>query len=119
MFFLARLNFIKKKLLNMNAVHKVLGYRRIKSYCIVLYCIVHQLTPEEGRHRGTDIGRACRDDDYRRYVNEDHSQWVMTRRKQLLPKTSEARERGKVAYLSFDKLVVKDKLGQAEHNTAD
>ena len=44
------------------------------------------------------------------YVNEDYSQRVITRRKELLPQMKEARERGKVAYLSFDKLVVKDKL---------
>ena len=44
------------------------------------------------------------------YVNDDYSQRVITRRKELLPQMREARERGKVAYLSFDKLVVKDKL---------
>ena len=44
------------------------------------------------------------------YVNEDYSQRVITRRKELLTQMREARERGKVAYLSFDKLVVKDKL---------
>ena len=44
------------------------------------------------------------------YVNEDYSQRVITRRKELLPQMREARERGKVAYLSFDKLIVKDKL---------
>ena len=43
-------------------------------------------------------------------LNEDYSQRVITRRKELLPQMKEARERGKVAYLSFDKLVVKDKL---------
>ena len=44
------------------------------------------------------------------YVSEDYSQRVITRRKELLPQVKEARERGKVAYMSFDKLVVKDKL---------
>ena len=37
-----------------------------------------------------------------------YSQRVITHRKELLPQMREARERGKVAYLSFDKLVVKD-----------
>ena len=46
------------------------------------------------------------------YVNEDYSQRVITRRKELLPQMREAHERGRVriAYLSFDKLVVKDRL---------
>ena len=43
------------------------------------------------------------------YVNEDYSQRVMTRRKELLPEMRAARERGKIAYISFDKLVVKDR----------
>ena len=43
------------------------------------------------------------------YVNEDYSQRVITRRKELLPAMREASERGKIAYLSFDKLVVKDR----------
>ena len=43
-------------------------------------------------------------------MNDDYSQRVITRRKELIPQMREARERGKVAYLSFDKLVVKDKL---------
>ena len=41
---------------------------------------------------------------------DDYSQRVVTRRKELLPKMREARENGKIAYLSFDKLVVKDKV---------
>ena len=44
------------------------------------------------------------------FVNEDYSQRVVSRRKELLPKMREARENGKIAYLSFDKLVVKDKV---------
>lgn len=43
------------------------------------------------------------------YVNEDYSQRVMARRKELLPKMMKAREEGKVAYLSFDKLVVRER----------
>ena len=43
-------------------------------------------------------------------MNEDYSQRVITRRKELLPQMKEACERGKVAYLSFDKLALKDKL---------
>ena len=43
------------------------------------------------------------------FFNEDFSQRVISRRKELLPDMREARERGKIAYLSFDKLVVKDR----------
>ena len=43
------------------------------------------------------------------YVNEDFSQRIMARRKELLPKMMKAREEGKIAYLSFDKLVVRDR----------
>ena len=40
------------------------------------------------------------------YVNEDYSQTVMARRKELLPKMTKAREEGKIAYLTFGKVVV-------------
>ena len=43
------------------------------------------------------------------FFNEDFSQRVISRRKELLPDMRQARERGKIAYLSFDKLVVKDR----------
>ena len=43
------------------------------------------------------------------FVNEDHSQRVMARRKELLPAMKEARERGQIA---FDMLVVKDRQAQ-------
>ena len=43
------------------------------------------------------------------FFDEDFSQRVISRRKELLPDMREARERGKIAYLSFDKLVVKDR----------
>ena len=43
------------------------------------------------------------------YLNEDYSQRVVARRKELIPSMKDARERGKIAYLSFDKLVVKDR----------
>ena len=43
------------------------------------------------------------------FFNEDFSQRVISRRKELLPDMREARERGNIAYLSFDKLVVKDR----------
>ena len=39
-------------------------------------------------------------------MNVDYSQRVMARRKELLPKIMKAREDGKIAYLTFDKLVV-------------
>ena len=42
------------------------------------------------------------------YVNEDFSLRIVNKRKELLPELKEARERGKIAYLSYDKLIVKD-----------
>ena len=39
-------------------------------------------------------------------MNEGYSQRVMARRKELLPKMTKAREEGKIAYFTFDKLVV-------------
>ena len=44
------------------------------------------------------------------YVNEDYSQRVIDRRKELMPAMKKAREEGKIAYLSFDKLVVRDRF---------
>ena len=46
------------------------------------------------------------------FVNEDFSQRVVSRRKELIPAMREARDRGKIAYLSFDKLIVKDRPEQ-------
>ena len=43
------------------------------------------------------------------YINEDFSQKVITKRKSLVPKMMEARAAGKIAFLSFDRLVIKDK----------
>lgn len=43
------------------------------------------------------------------YVNEDFSKKVADRRKSLLPEMIRHREAGKIAYLSFDKLVVRDR----------
>ena len=44
------------------------------------------------------------------YVNEDYSQKVIAKRKELLPKMMEARRAGKIAYLSFDKLVIRERI---------
>ena len=35
--------------------------------------------------------------------------WVVSRRKELIPEMKEARDRGKIAYLSYDRLVIKDR----------
>jgi len=43
------------------------------------------------------------------FINEDFSQAVQDRRRQLVTKMKEHRAQGKIAYLSFDKLIVKDK----------
>ena len=42
-------------------------------------------------------------------LTKTYSQRIMARRKELLPKMMKAREEGKIAYLSFDKLVVRDR----------
>ena len=39
------------------------------------------------------------------FVNEDFSMRVVSRRKELIPEMKEARDRGKIAYLSYDRLV--------------
>ena len=38
------------------------------------------------------------------FVNEDFSMRVVSRRKELIPEMKEARDRGKIAYLSYDKV---------------
>ena len=43
------------------------------------------------------------------FVNEDFSRRVVSRRKELIPEMKEARDRGKIAYLSYDRLVIKDR----------
>ena len=47
------------------------------------------------------------------YINEDLSQRVMARRRELMPRLREAREQGKIAYLTYDKLVVRDRVERA------
>ena len=42
------------------------------------------------------------------YINEDYSELVMAKRKEQLPKLREAREQGKIAYFSYDKLVIRN-----------
>ena len=42
--------------------------------------------------------------------NEDFSAKVMEKRKALLPRVKVARSEGKIAYISFDKLVIRDAL---------
>ena len=43
------------------------------------------------------------------FINEDFSARVLAKRLDLLPEMRRARNSGKIAYLSFDKLIVKDK----------
>ena len=47
------------------------------------------------------------------YINEDLSQRVMARRRELMQRLREAREQGKIAYLSYSKLVVRDRVERA------
>ena len=43
------------------------------------------------------------------HVMEDFSQRIMARSKHFLPNLMKAREEGKIAYLSFDKLMIRDR----------
>ena len=44
----------------------------------------------------------------RQTIREDFSERILKKRKDLLPKLNEARNDGKIAYLSYDKLVIKE-----------
>ena len=46
-------------------------------------------------------------------VRDDVSNKVLSKRKELMPRLREARENGKVAFFSYDKLIVKDRLTPA------
>lgn len=39
------------------------------------------------------------------FVNEDYSELVQQKHKELIPEMKEARKRGDIAYLSYDKLI--------------
>lgn len=41
------------------------------------------------------------------FINEDYPEAVRQRRKELLPKMKEARERGDIAFLRYDKLIIR------------
>ena len=41
------------------------------------------------------------------YINEDYTDAVRMRRKELLPKLKEARERGEIAFFRYDKLIIR------------
>ena len=43
------------------------------------------------------------------FINEDYSQRLLMKRQALMPKMYAARREGKLAYISYDKLIVKDK----------
>ena len=44
----------------------------------------------------------------RQVIREDFSERILQKRKDLIPKMNEARNEGKIAYLSYDKLVIKE-----------
>ena len=56
---------------------------------------------KEVRHRGL-------------YVNEDFTRRVMDKRKGLIPEMMQARQEGKIAFLSYDRLVVKERTVRAD-----
>lgn len=45
------------------------------------------------------------------FVNEDFSKEVLEKRRELIPQLKEERKKGRLAYIKYDKLVVKDKEG--------
>ncbi|KAK2152492.1 hypothetical protein NP493_2449g00002 [Ridgeia piscesae] len=47
------------------------------------------------------------------FVTEDLSHRVMEKRKQLMPKLREARSNGKIAYLVYDRVIVKDRADRS------
>lgn len=52
------------------------------------------------------LGRAKNLKGSRIYINEDFTEAVRLKRKELLPKMREARDRGEIAYLRHDKLII-------------
>ncbi|XP_041972906.1 uncharacterized protein LOC121728732 [Aricia agestis] len=48
------------------------------------------------------------------YVTEDFSKEVLAKRKELQPRLTEERQKGNIAYLKYDKLIVKEKNGNQE-----
>lgn len=48
------------------------------------------------------------------YINEDFSEAVQKRRKELLPRLKAARERGDIVILKYDKLVIKPRNRNAQ-----
>ena len=48
------------------------------------------------------------------YANEDYSPRVLQKRKDLLPEMYEKRREGKIAFLSYDRLIVREKFGNPE-----
>lgn len=52
-------------------------------------------------------------------VREDFSDKVNKKRQELLPKMHEARKEGKTAYLSFDKLIIRDQPRYIDYNDGD
>ena len=72
---------------------------------------------ESYKDRDTVIRAARKEKPRDVYVNEDLSQRVMARRRELMPRLREARGQGKIAYLSYNKLVVRDRVECAQSTT--
>ncbi len=68
---------------------------------------------ESYKDRDTVIRGARKEKPRDVYVNEDLSQRVMARRRELMPRLREAWGQRKIAYLSYDKLVVRDRVERA------
>lgn len=51
------------------------------------------------------------------FINEDLAEETIKKREELLPKLIEARNQGKLAYFSLDKLIVKDRGDLRTHST--
>lgn len=66
------------------------------------------------RDRDTVLRNAKKLKGTRIFINEDYPEAVRQKRKELLPKMREARQRGDIAFLRYDKLVIR----QGEKRTA-
>lgn len=53
------------------------------------------------------------------YVREDFSEKILAKRRALMPQLREARDNGKIAYFSYDRLIIKDRQIQLDQPLND
>ena len=72
---------------------------------------------ESYKDRDTISQAACKQKQRGTFVNKGFSHGVMERRKEPMPKLREARANGKIAYLVYDRLVIKDRGFPLQNNS--